>query len=262
MKLLLKISAALILVISLASFLIPKAVNSNKTLKNPLHKGFAFVELYTSEGCSSCPPADEVFRKIQGEYKNMKVYLLAFHVDYWNRLGWKDIFSQSSYSTRQRQYAEWLKLESVYTPQAIVNGKTEFIGSEEGKLRNSIKSQLNQSDSWELSLSSPRMESKSVITHFNINQSPGAHYSINLALVQKYGISHVQGGENEGRTLSHVQIVRNLKTQNLGNSTQGDIRIDLPEGFSTKDLELIAFIQNQNSGEILSATQSPISPSL
>src|ERR1700749_4297588 len=84
---------------------------------NAENKGVAVVELFTSEGCSSCPPADELVARIQKEDKDKQVYILAFHVDYWNRLGWKDVFSSADFSKRQNEYANWLNLQSVYTPQ-------------------------------------------------------------------------------------------------------------------------------------------------
>src|ERR1700730_14813133 len=107
-------------------------------------KGFAVVELFTSEGCSSCPPADELVARIQKENNDQPVYILAFHVDYWNNLGWKDSFSSSAFSKRQNQYADWLNLRSVYTPQVILNGRKEFVGSDEGLLRNAIKAGLQK----------------------------------------------------------------------------------------------------------------------
>src|ERR1700748_3559727 len=79
-------------------------------------KGFAVVELFTSEGCSSCPPADAVVAKLEKENADKPIYILAFHVDYWNRLGWKDVFSSGEYSQRQEQYSKWLRSGSVYTP--------------------------------------------------------------------------------------------------------------------------------------------------
>src|ERR1700733_12538487 len=81
--------------------------------------GFAVVELFTSEGCSSCPPADEVLAKIATEYKDY-VYVLGFHVDYWDRLGWKDVYSSADYTRRQQEYARAFKLSSIYTPEAVV----------------------------------------------------------------------------------------------------------------------------------------------
>jgi hypothetical protein len=93
------------------------------------------VELFTSEGCSSCPSADKLVAVAQKEFKENTI-VLSYHVDYWDRLGWKDPFSKAAYTDRQRLYAEHLNLQSVYTPQAIVNGKTEFVGSNKTALWN------------------------------------------------------------------------------------------------------------------------------
>ena len=112
--------------------------------KKRVADGFAVVELFTSEGCSSCPPADELVARIQKENSDQPVYILSFHVDYWNNLGWKDPFSSAAYSKRQKEYANRLNLQSIYTPQVIVNGRTEFVGSDEGKMLNAIKSNLQK----------------------------------------------------------------------------------------------------------------------
>src|SRR5579871_1462623 len=106
--------------------------------------GFAVVELFTSEGCSSCPPADQLIARIQQEEKDQPVYILAFHVDYWDRLGWKDACSDHRYTQRQNQYASWFKLQSIYTPEIVVNGRDEFVGSQEKTLRSAIVSGLGQ----------------------------------------------------------------------------------------------------------------------
>lgn len=125
--------------------------NKHITKPEATGKGFAVVELFTSEGCSSCPPADVLVAKLQKESADKPVYILAFHVDYWNRLGWKDVFSSHEYSSRQYQYSKWLKSE-VYTPQVIVNGRTEFVGSDEKSLGNAIKTGLEKTAKTELTL--------------------------------------------------------------------------------------------------------------
>src|SRR5438128_7545114 len=89
----------------------------NNTANND--KGFAVVELFTSEGCSSCPPADDAVAKLLKEHGN-NVYVLGYHVDYWDNLGWKDSFSNAAYTQLQREYAKTFKLSSVYTPQLII----------------------------------------------------------------------------------------------------------------------------------------------
>src|ERR1700744_6104626 len=122
------------LLVAAGVFIAGAFINKRKVPVTDAGKGFAVIELFTSEGCSSCPPADALVARVQKESNDKPVYILAFHVDYWNRLGWKDVFSSAEYSERQNQYARWLKLSSVYTPQIVVNGRTEFVGSEEANL--------------------------------------------------------------------------------------------------------------------------------
>src|SRR5258706_12849303 len=103
--------------------------------------GFAVVELFTSEGCSSCPPADEAMIRLAKEFPE-HVYFLGYHVDYWDQLGWKDEFSNADYTERQQHYSTVFGENSIYTPQAIVNGEKELVGSREGELRNIIQQDL------------------------------------------------------------------------------------------------------------------------
>src|ERR1700761_5494846 len=121
-------------------------------------KGFAVVELFTSEGCSSCPEADELIARVQQRDRDLPVYVLAYHVDYWDRLGWKDAFSDAAYTDRQKRYASWLKVTSIYTPQVVVNGQTEFVGSESIALTNAIKTALQQTHEVQVSLSGLRLK--------------------------------------------------------------------------------------------------------
>lgn len=230
------------------------------SLKNNTAKGFAVVELFTSEGCSSCPPADELVEKIQKESNNLPVYILAFHVDYWNRLGWKDVFSSAAYSKRQNQYAQWLNLQSIYTPQIVVNGRKEFIGSEEATLRNVIKSSLQKPSSATLTLNDVKFDKAQADLHYNIEGTTN-NTSLLLALVQKSATTNVKGGENGGRTLSHVQIVRNLETIDLSGKNNGSATIAIPSALNNQSLEVIAFLQNNSNGQILAAAKSGLNPS-
>lgn len=220
-------------------------------------KGFAVIELFTSEGCSSCPPADELVARIQKENKDKQVYILAYHVDYWNRLGWKDVFSSADYSKRQNEYAGWLKLQSVYTPQIVVNGKKEFVGSEEGTLRNAITAGLRTGTSATLILHAQKGQNQIDIKY----QANGAekNTTLLLALVQKAAQTKVQRGENGGHTLSHVQIVRKIQSLPLNGDGNGNASISLPEGFSPQDWEVIGFVQNKVTGAILAAAKSGFS---
>src|SRR6476619_4430550 len=126
------IIATIVICIGVVSFAFKKFIFGKQPttqLANEKEPGFAVVELFTSEGCSSCPPADNLLARIQKEDMDKQVYLLAYHVDYWDRQGWKDRFSDAAFTQHQQQYAEWLHLNSVYTPQMVVNGKEEFVGS-------------------------------------------------------------------------------------------------------------------------------------
>ncbi len=222
---------------------------------NPTNKGFAVIELFTSEGCSSCPPADALVARVQKENSDKPVYILAYHVDYWNRLGWKDVFSSPEYSARQNQYARWLKLSSVYTPQIVVNGRTEFVGSEEGNLRNAIRTNLQKPAKAEVTLSSVKVENDRASAQYHI-EGVTTNAVLLVALIEKNATTKVQRGENSGRILSHVQIVKQLKNLLLKNGNEGTASIALPHGFDPQKYELIGFVQNTANGEIIGATKA------
>jgi len=217
-------------------------------------KGFAVVELFTSEGCSSCPPADALVARVQKESANKPVYILAFHVDYWNRLGWKDVFSSADNTARQQQYSRWLNSSEVYTPQAIVNGHTEFVGSEEGTLRKAIQAGLQKSAATPLTLSDSRFGGNKASVQYHVEGSTN-DASLLVALVQKNATTKVERGENGGRTLAHVQIVNKLQTLVLGSRNSGKTDIALPTVFSPEGYEIIAFVQKTSTGEITGASK-------
>ncbi|QNK64978.1 DUF1223 domain-containing protein [Pedobacter sp. PAMC26386] len=216
--------------------------------------GFALIELFTSEGCSSCPPADELLAKINRELRDQPVYILAFHVDYWNRLGWKDVYSSADYSKRQNQYARWLNLRSVYTPQVVINGQKEFVGSEETTLRNAIKSSLRKPSFAKLVLSEIKRDQRQISLHYQ-TEGTDQQTSLFLAVVQLNAQSKVKSGENSGHTLSHVQIVRQFKQIPLKGGSTGIASIELPKDLDPEKSELVAFLQNDTDGKIIAATR-------
>jgi hypothetical protein len=248
-----KIITALAVVIGLTimAFTPIKPIRTNNTTTG---KGFAVVELFTSEGCSSCPPADELVSRIQKEYKDQPVYILAFHVDYWNRLGWRDVFSSADYSARQSEYAKYLNLSQVYTPQIVVNGKKEFVGSEEGTLRNAIKTDLQKPTSTQITLSDIKTDQGKATLHYQ-TEGNGNNSILLLALVERSAQSNVKAGENKGHILSHVQIIRQLDKVILTNGRSGTQSITLPKDFNAQKWEIIALIQNTQTGEIIGATK-------
>jgi len=228
-------------------------VIGNSVFSQINQKGFALLELYTSEGCSSCPPADELLGKIQNEYRDQNVYVLAYHVDYWDKQGWKDVFSNASYTQRQYDYVRFMGKEPIYTPQVIINGKTDYIGSQETSLRNGIKSALSKPATVDLSLEA-KQQNNALTLNYSIN---GAFKNNRLlvAIVQKSAKSNVKRGENAHRILSHFQIVQRLQTVDL-KSGKGNTTIALPKNFNAQDFEVIGFVQNANNGIILGAEKA------
>ena len=217
--------------------------------------GFAVVELFTSEGCSSCPPADELLAKLQREAINKNIYLLAYHVDYWDRLGWKDQFSSNDFTKRQEKYQDWLNLYVMYTPQFIINGTTEFAGYNETALFEKISSALKtkQTGSLEIIVNAA---TDSLIINFKTDQIQ-EHSNLFVAVIQKQAISKVERGENKGNTLHHVQIVKQLNSF-PSDKKEGNAKIPIPENFNSKDFEIIGFIQNNNTGQILQTTKADL----
>lgn len=232
---------------------------SQNSVSKPLNTivrgdGFAVLELFTSEGCSSCPPADELVARIQQEYGNSPVYVLAYHVDYWNRLGWKDRFSKPEFSKRQYQYSRQLNAQ-IYTPQLVINGKREFVGSDAPAIKGAVKAALESKSATTLSL---RGELRNGKVNISYQVNGGAADQLLLAVVQKHAISKITNGENDGRTLGHVQIVRELYTFNIQNSGYGSQKIPLPVGYNVKEWEIIGLLQNSQTGVIENATRSKI----
>jgi hypothetical protein len=248
-------------VLVVAAIISPAFINSKKKSETQLNdgKGFAVVELFTSEGCSSCPPADAVVAKLQKESAGKPIYILAYHVDYWNHLGWKDVFSDPDYSKRQRDYAKTLNISSVYTPQIVVNGKTELVGSEEEVLHNVIKSALQKDAPAQLALVNMQISRNTVQVNYNAKGN-GNHSVLLLALIQKSAQSQVKAGENSGRMLAHIQIVQKLKTITLTDNKAGFEKINLPNNFTPQNWEVIGFIQNTTTGEIFAAAKAAFLP--
>jgi len=258
-KIIIAISCIAVVIALTTAFANIKKVKANNT--TPGDKGFAVVELFTSEGCSSCPPADALIAKVLKESSDKPVYILAYHVDYWNRLGWKDAFSDAAYSARQQQYARWLKSSEIYTPQAIVNGTKEFVGSEESTLRNTIKADIAEPAKTDLVLTGLKAADNKITVKYHA-EGVTANSSLVLALLERNATTKVLKGENSGRTLSHVQIVRKLQTISLNNRNSGSVDLPVPAGFTPEGFEMIAFVQNATSGAITGAARAEFSTTL
>jgi hypothetical protein len=217
----------------------------------PAPEGFALVELFTSEGCSSCPPADEAVGRLNGWKKN--VYVLSFHVDYWNYLGWKDVFSNSAYSSRQQNYGNLFRLSSIYTPQIVVNGRVQFVGSDETTLRTTIENDLKEVPKTAFQIKIQTVNKNKLAVSWITN--PSHELNVNLALVQNFTKDHIQRGENKGQTLNHYFTVMDFRTLPLS-SGSNTAYLNIPPSLQTSDYSVIAFLQNPETGYIVAATRS------
>ena len=204
MKRLVILSTYVLSIFVIVSFVL---IQPTKVTMTKQRNGLAVVELFTSEGCSSCPPADEAVRVVAAQHQS-GVFILSFHVDYWDRLGWKDPFSSAQYTSRQQDYAKAFRLSSIYTPQVIVNGSEEFVGSDAGRLQQAIHKSLDAGASQPLSVDIKIENNNQVSIKYKLEAS-GTSY-LNLALVQLHATTQVKAGEHNGLTLNHVNIVRDF----------------------------------------------------
>ncbi len=249
-----KITLAAITIFSLF-FLFGKSDSKLDLQKMNFNKsqGFALVELFTSEGCSSCPSADALVAKLSNELKE-NVYVLSYHVDYWNRLGWKDIYSKPSFTTRQQEYVEHFGLNGAYTPQVVVNGKQEFVGSNSSKLYSTVQQELQTVKAENIVINAKQTDNKIIV---NYSTSLKQNATLHFALVQLNAITKVLRGENEGKQLKHINILKDIVNVAVNNQ-QKDISFFVPQGFDKTQHKIIAFMQDDSSYNILAAKDGMI----
>ncbi|MEH0153914.1 DUF1223 domain-containing protein [Limibacter armeniacum] len=245
----------LVLFLILSTFVMSAFMHQTSTPKKDSNT-FVVVELFTSEGCSSCPAADKLLSKLvkQAENSGEQIYPLAFHVDYWNYLGWKDPFSQKEFSVRQRKYAKALQ-SKVYTPQMVFNGKAETVGSNTSKVKTKMEEAAKRITSYTIEVDPVLDKSESEITvAFKVSGDTEGKV-INLALVEKMLKVEVSRGENGGKTLEHDNVVRAFKTLPLSDGDEHKETLALPSGISLENASVVAYIQDMESLEILAAVQ-------
>ena len=209
-------------------------------------QGFAVIELFTSEGCSSCPPADEVTAEIQKNYSDKNVLVLGYHVDYWDRLGWKDTFSSADFTERQQYYAGIFNLNSIYTPQAVINGKEEFVGSDRNKLIEETDKAINGKPGDLIQLTAKETAERKIDVSYLTKKLAGDEQVV-LLFIQKTATDKIKKGENAGKTLQHINIVRNISYSSVSAKT---ITLKLPAELKKEDFFSAALIQNKMSGKI------------
>jgi hypothetical protein len=226
---------------------------TTKKMNGPLNS-FAVLELFTSEGCSSCPPADRLLPQLAIADSN--IIALSFHVDYWNHLGWQDPFSSAEFSERQKQYGEHFRLESIYTPQLIINGEYELVGSNRSTAEADIKKVLKEKASMEINIDGVKKENGRLYINCH-TKGDWKNTGILTAVVQKHTEMNVKGGENKGFKLSHTNVVRSFVKQPAHELMKFDIEI--PKDVESDNWELIMYAQQTGTRKITGvATYQPV----
>lgn len=240
--------------VSLLSFFLPNNISNGFIIENPKNESAVVVELFTSQGCSSCPAADKVLSKIidQSEASNIPVYGLSFHVDYWNRLGWKDPYSSREFTQRQYAYARKIKSSNVYTPQMVINGQIEFVGSRENTALHHIKSELSDPNQANLQVKKLSLSGGQLIIEYS-SLRPEQTTLLNTALVERELYDDVSRGENRGLRLKHDNVVRKFTSQALSES--GVINMEIDSQIDKSKASVILYAQDANSLKILGATK-------
>jgi hypothetical protein len=221
------------------------------------------VELFTSEGCSSCPPADELLAKLEKAQpvSGARLIVLSEHVDYWNRLGWRDPFSSAEFTERQNQYSQAFRQDGPYTPEAVVDGRTGFVGSNGRDAKAAILEALKQPKAT-VTLRTVA-EGAGINLSVDVKNVPGAKDADVILAITETGLqSNVRSGENSGRLLKHTGVVRRMtvlgKTKAEGFSTQTSI--SLPKDWKRENLRAVVFVQDRRTRQIVGAATTDEMP--
>ncbi|MGH9766606.1 MAG: DUF1223 domain-containing protein [Blastocatellia bacterium] len=224
------------------------------------------VELFTSEGCSSCPPADAVLTQLQKTQPvaGAEVIALSEHVDYWNYIGWSDPFSSAAFSARQETYAQAFRHERIYTPQMVVDGQIEFVGSSLSKAREAI-AKAARSPKADVKITIPKTKAEkgnqTIKLGVSVKNVPpinkGDVAEVILAITEDDLSSNVSRGENSGRKLAHAAVVREMRALGGVNPAtrafESETTTVIANGWKRDDLRVVVFVQERAHRRVLGA---------
>jgi hypothetical protein len=221
------------------------------------------VELFTSEGCSSCPPADALLKLVNGSQTNggQLVVGISEHVTYWNSLGWADPYSSPAYTERQNAYSERFHLEGPYTPQMVINGAEQIVGSDRAALLQAVEKEDAESPRMSLRIVSLSVAANTLTVNLATSGDlPKQGADLMAVLADDSDRSNVLRGENSGRLLTHVAVARSI-TRVAKVKTAGDltVQIPIPASFqATQGHHLILFAQTPGNGRVLGTDTRPL----
>jgi hypothetical protein len=230
------------------------------------------VELFTSEGCSTCPPADALLAQLEDRQpvEGVDVIALEEHVDYWNQQGWSDPFSGSEWTLRQQDYLAIFKGDTVYTPQMIVDGQSQFIGSRIREVMTAIGEASRSSKTNVLMVPVVSGDNRSPQFTVSVGKlaggTDGDTAEVWLAVTEKGLHSEVSRGENAGKNLHHAAIVRWMRKVGVADgrktplSFAGNTSVKLKPAWKMENLRVVAFVQEKASRHILGAASMRLTP--
>lgn len=228
---------------------------------SPSHGTPVLIELFTSEGCSSCPPADRLLVDLDHTQpvSGADLIVLSEHVDYWNSLGWRDPWSSAFFTERQGSYADHFGLRSTYTPQLVVNGEAEASGNDWGQAKKECEKALAE-QKVPIRISNVTLDGSNALqAHLETDALPDSAHKADVYVVValNHAESQVNAGENNGRKLTHVAVVESL--QKVGSVSKGktfaqDVHVKLNSKVDPANLRVIAFVQEPGPGKVLGAT--------
>jgi hypothetical protein len=225
------------------------------------------VELFTAEGCSSCPPADTLLEKLieSQPAAGVEIVGLGEHVDYWDRLGWKDRFSSAALSARQQKYANRSKGADIYTPQMVVDGQDAFVGSDLAAARRAIERAVaGPHGSIRITIDEAVANvARVAVTVASLPASAaGDRADLLVAITEDRLRTEVKRGENQGRTLTHAAVVRDLRTvaEAVSSSSSAEATIRLASDWARPNLKVVAFVQERGSRRVLATAVAAIVP--
>jgi len=231
--------------------------------KAAVERAPVIVELFTSEGCSSCPPADQLLARLEAgqPVSGALIIPLSEHVDYWNRLGWADPYSSGSFSERQSEYARVFSTDGVYTPQMVVDGRAEFVGSNSDEARRAIAEAARRPKAEiQLELKSGVESHGQLALSIRIEPLAGLNTEdtseVILAITENGLSSSVSRGENAGRKLTHTAVVRKLKSLGVlekGKGFSTTVPTDIESAWKSENVRAVVFVQERASRRILGA---------
>ncbi len=228
------------------------------------------AELFTSEGCSSCPPADDVLRRLLDEQpiEGVQVIGLSEHVDYWDRLGWKDPFSSPRFTERQQAYAQAFRSAQIYTPQLVIDGRTELVGSDWPAIRRSLAESAQTSRAVVGVSGNRSVDGKAASVRVAVQNVPAAAAAagalVVVAVVEDELVTEVARGENARKRLRHTAVARALETIGRleSGATSGDFtrQVDLDPAWRRDRLRIVAFVQDARTQAVVGAGTADFTP--